>query len=76
VGLTYVKILSRYLPGETEENPKPSTRILGASAEIQSCYLPNASLRCCHVTCSVRESDDDGIRDVNMSGPRAHGVVT
>lgn len=58
-------------------NPEiPTVRIAGTSVEIQSCYLRNTSLHCYHVSYSDRESRDGGTRDVNMSGPQAHDVVT
>jgi hypothetical protein len=57
--------------------PETSTvRIADTSTEIQSCYLRNRSLHCYRVTCSNRECRDDGIRDVNMSGPYAHDMLT
>jgi hypothetical protein len=35
------EVLSRYLPGATEENIKNSVKMIGAFAEIRTPYLPN-----------------------------------
>jgi len=48
--MTYLKVLSLYLPGEAEEKHKSSVRIASSMTEMQMQYLPNTTLECsCYI---------------------------